>query len=75
MCFDTFSGEVLEPGSKFLWGRGLMREGAGGESEQIREVCTERTGLDLKPVPLRGLGFCFLTQNAKQEGVVPSSVF
>ena len=22
LCFDTFSGEVLEPGSKFLWGRG-----------------------------------------------------
>lgn len=52
-----------------------MRVGAGGKSEQIREVCTEHTGLDLKPVPLRGPGFCFLTQNAKQECVVPSSMF
>lgn len=51
-----------------------MGVGAGGESEQIREVCRECTGLDLKQVPLHGC-FCFLTQNAKQECVVPSSVF
>lgn len=52
-----------------------MGAGAGGKSEQIREVCKECIGLDLKQVPLCGPCFCFLTQNAKQECVVPSSVF
>lgn len=56
-------------------GEGLDGSGCGGESGQSREVGTECTGLGLKQAPLCGPGFCILTQNAKQECAVPSSVF
>lgn len=43
MCFDNFSREMPESGSKFLVGRGVK-----GAFEQSREVCAECTGLDLE---------------------------